>query len=238
MNFMASLESVHAKVVRAKQHYEALTTELNRYLQGKRSELLMEANLQTNTVRVVGIEGPTVPDVIPVIIGDCLQNLRSALDYLVWELVLAANSQPSEKNAFPICGTAKGFKESLRRGSLNGVPEEATTLIQDLQPYNGGDRWKETVLWILNELCNINKHRRILLTQLTASFMLGERMLPQNYARITTASGGQMEVDAEVVAFVAFNEGVVKGTEVCAVIDQIAREVWEKIAPLFVKFFY
>lgn len=234
---MASLDSIHAKVFRAKQHYESLSSELNRYFQGKAGELLMEANLQTNTIRVVGFEGPSIPTIVPLIIGDCLQNLRSALDYLVWELVLAANNQPSERNAFPICRTSKGFTESLRRGSLVGIPDEATALIQSLQPYNGGDRWNQTILWILNELCNINKHRRILLTQLNTSFMLGERACPRNYARVTAASGEKVEMDAEVVAFVAFNEGVAKGVEVCAVIDQVTREVWDNIAPLFSRFF-
>lgn len=235
---MASLESVQAKVARAKQHYIALTSQLNWYFQGKGCDLLLEANLQTNTVRVAGIEAPAIPTVIPLIIGDCLQNLRSALDYLVWELVLAANNKPNKNHAFPICGSPKCFENAKARGRLNGIDARAVALIEALQPYRAGEgRKKETGLWILDELCNINKHRRILLTELTSGFLLDGEAVPQHYAKVTAASGEDMEMDANIVALVVFNEGVVKGADVCSVLDQIAREVWENIAPLFAPFF-
>jgi len=97
---VASLESVQAKVARAKQHYIALTSQLNWYFQGKGCDLLLEANLQTNTVRVAGIEAPAIPTVIPLIIGDCLQNLRSALIIWYGNLYLL-RTQAQQNHAFP-----------------------------------------------------------------------------------------------------------------------------------------
>jgi hypothetical protein len=64
------------------------------------------------------------PDKVSLIIGDGLQNIRSALDYLVWELVLAANAEPGEKHQFPICAIPKAFKDEIRRGRLSGLSEK------------------------------------------------------------------------------------------------------------------
>jgi hypothetical protein len=98
-------DSVLCKILRAKQHYDALISELTGCLQGTSAKVVLEANPQTNTVRVIRTEGPAIPPVVSLIIGDVLQNLRSSLDYLVWELVLAAKNEPTIRNAFPICLT-------------------------------------------------------------------------------------------------------------------------------------
>ena len=95
-----------------------------------------------------------------------MRNIRSALDYLVWELVLAAKGVPNEKHAFPVCETPKAFEDSLRRKRLAELSEEMITEIEALQPYIEAVRHQDHPFWILERLCNINKHRRILLTKL------------------------------------------------------------------------
>ena len=83
-------------------------------------------------------------------VGDCLQNLRSSLDYLVWELVLSANNHPRKNNMFPICSTADAFKDAVT--NLTGCSEflsHAVTLIQNLQPYHLGQDWKKAIIAVL-----------------------------------------------------------------------------------------
>ena len=40
------------------------------------------------------------------IYGDILSNLRGALDYLAWQLVLAAGEQPTDRTSFPCVNRA------------------------------------------------------------------------------------------------------------------------------------
>ncbi len=88
--------------------------------------------------------------------GDIVMNLRSCLDYLVWELVIAADGKPSNSNAFPICDTINSFGSELQRGRLSGVDPAVVSHVEGLQPYHSGEKRNQTFLWALHEMCNMN----------------------------------------------------------------------------------
>lgn len=193
-----------------------------------------------------------IPVRVALIIGDCLQNLRTALDYLVWELVLAAQNVPGKKNAFPVCLNAKSFKEAVRNGRIDGVPEDAKRLVETLQPYLDSRGTEGNVLVVLDELTNINKHRRVLLTILNPFFTRdpivgtvrdGEVVrLPyvreaQTQATLKRGIGGQVEIDAYATVNVSFDEGAISGHEVVYVLERIATEIENGVMPLFDRFF-
>ena len=54
-----------------------------------------------------------------VLIGEILHNLRSALDHLIWQLVILETGAPptTTKTAFPIFETAAGYKSREARPS-------------------------------------------------------------------------------------------------------------------------
>jgi hypothetical protein len=192
----------------------------------------------------------SIPPCIPIIVGDCLQNLRSSLDYLVWELVIAAQGDPGEKSEFPICGTPKGFKDAIGRGFLSNVPPAAITEIEALQPYHHGQHWEKDVLWVLNKLTNINKHRRILLTLLKGGFLYGTAqtvtIAGETFAHLDPGSAKkdteislpvgmekEVKMDTQAVAFIAFDERVAKGLEVSTVLNGITQCMIEEVFPAF-----
>jgi hypothetical protein len=71
-------------------------------------------------------------------------------------------------NMFPICSTLERLTGQLpKKRRLRGVSPEAITVIQSLQPYHDGKGSDATMLSVLDDLCNINKHRRVLLTNLS-----------------------------------------------------------------------
>ena len=76
---------------------------------------------------------------ISLMIGDCVHNMRSSLDYIAWEL--AGYDITDTTTMFPIFETAAEFKEKgIRR--IKKLPSDAQTAIERLQPYNtryGGD---------------------------------------------------------------------------------------------------
>jgi hypothetical protein len=103
---------------------------------------------------------PSAEELSP-IIGDCIHNLRSALDNLAFELALAhtgasLSSKIEGDSGFPILRIEDSAKLDKM---LKGVHPDAKAIIEGLQPYN---RWKRATndpLWLLNKLDVEDKHR-------------------------------------------------------------------------------
>jgi hypothetical protein len=107
------------------------------------------------------------PDSLSLIAGDCIHNLRAALDNLAFELALAYIRGPlpsdvEKKSAFPIFTkdiaddpqSRKNFDKMTR-----GISPRAKADIEELQPYKRGDSFRSDRLWQLNELSREDKHR-------------------------------------------------------------------------------
>jgi hypothetical protein len=102
-----------------------------------------------------------VPVHISLIAGDAIYNMRSSLDQLVWSL--ARLKGIPERTAFPIIDGAVLTADKLKsfNKSLKDVPPGAVSEIAALQPHHRGAAYKSHPLWRLNEICNLDKHRRI-----------------------------------------------------------------------------
>lgn len=172
--------------------------------------------------------------------GDVITNLRSSLDYLVWELVLAHNGKPTNSNAFPICDTVNSFGSELQRGRLSGVHPTVVSHIESLQPYHSGEKCHQTFFWVLHELNNINKHRRALDVVLKnvlppadlevehlADGKTVARVNPPPMFKTSAKAGpyriveGDVQVDPKIMAFIAIQETSVEGFEACSLLTKI-----------------
>jgi hypothetical protein len=107
-----------------------------------------------------------VPSEVALTTGDSIDNLRSSLDYLVGEM---RRNGPSRHSAFPICGRADGPGGfvSLSKQKLEGVPDDAKAIIEEMQPHETrrsmADDWSTSqALRALETLWNVAKHRSIL----------------------------------------------------------------------------
>jgi hypothetical protein len=228
-------ESVRSKIIRANDHFKSLNDESIQYL-------------RSNPAKVIAQPKP-VPLRISLIVGDALQNLRSSLDYLVWELVLAENKQPTWKNAFPIHRTPERFNQTCARGRLDGVSTEAIAEIEKVQPYHQGENVEKSLLYVLDHFCNINKHRRLLLTTLRVGRADNVIIDGQAYTRVPFGDSdygteirihdkeNQMKTANQMVGFIAFNEEPAKGTEVGTVLVSMSRHLVNDVIPQFEKFF-
>ncbi len=250
---MKPLELIHNKIVRAEEHQNALCLELATYFQSNPAKIVrQEQGSPDEYIGRVETKIP-VPVKVPYIVGDCLQNARSALDYLVRELVFAANNTPTDHEMFPISDTAKGFQEAVKRGQLDGIPAEASALIEKLQPYHLGQDWEKASLRILNDLCNINKHRRIILATLRGgktSLMVneingelwGHGKIPQfdentYIGPFPINQEKQVNVNSQVFMCMTFDEGAVKGMEITSTLAGLISEIRTNVIPRFIQFF-
>jgi hypothetical protein len=93
---------------------------------------------------------------LPVLIGEIAYNLRSALDYLVFELAKLDSGSEQSGTQFPIEDDPSRFEGNVSR-FLKGVNSRHVAAIERLQPYNGCD-------WMgrLRDLSNPDKHRHFI----------------------------------------------------------------------------
>jgi hypothetical protein len=159
------LGGVFAKLDRADEHLESLETEVARFLYGNPYEVVGELNREESAWYFILRIHRAPPVRISTIIGDIAHNLRSALDHLVWQLVLASGGNPREQNAFPICLYRDTWRKAAPRRLAGLRSPTAVAEIQRLQPYlrrHASGAPVRHPLAVLNRISNIDKHRLML----------------------------------------------------------------------------
>lgn len=96
------------------------------------------------------------PDTLAAIGADVVQNLRSALDTMAYQIVLSERdgAKPDWKVYFPFSKSASDYK-GTRGGCIKGVRQEIVDAFDATEPYKGG---KGHALWQLQQISNPDKH--------------------------------------------------------------------------------
>ncbi|MCZ7587694.1 MAG: hypothetical protein M5U27_02285 [Gaiella sp.] len=160
---MASLNGVNLKLGRAEEHLDAIDAEIGRYIKSHPYIPVREYHPEPSRPDVVGlriIEAPR-PE-LALTVGDYLYNVRSALDHLAWQLVIANNGEPTNRTEFPIFKDSRTYENRVGE-KVSGMHPMAAAFIEGLQPYNRRDGSLDHPLWLLHDLCNIDKHQTTLL---------------------------------------------------------------------------
>jgi hypothetical protein len=149
-------QSVVLKIDQAKKHLDTLEKEVRSFLSRNPFAVVSEEEPRTGDL----VDKVRINESVPIhwsaIVGDIINNLRSALDHLAYELV-QANDQPTTRDtAFPISDNEAKFKANFPQ-ALDGASMTAISTIQSLKPYKGGN----DDLWRLHQLDIIDKHRAI-----------------------------------------------------------------------------
>lgn len=160
---------VWAKIDRAGEHLDALTSEIAAFVDTQTDSLIGEANSSRTQYRfVLRFSNEPPMQRWALLVGDVIHNLRSALDHLAWQLGVLRGVEPHARTEFPI------FKERgrFRKVDNNGRPSRASgwdkisslkpihrAIIEAQQPYHAGEQAKHQSLWVLQELNNVDKHR-------------------------------------------------------------------------------
>ncbi len=169
-----SLDGALAKIARAREHFDTLKEASEAGVKACAGRAAVEDSGDWKIVRISMREA--MPLRISAILGDLFHNLRSALDYVAWELVRAAGGKPGRRTYFPIYPDKNDFRrdvtEALERnegplaGLTPGGPE--WTLIESLQPYHASQpdildpnflaAWTSR-LWLISAYSRVDKHR-------------------------------------------------------------------------------
>ena len=127
-----NLVGVHAKLRRARQQTQEVTDEADRLCKDVKQDLVREVRDDADEhVWVYRGLTPKIPVAWSVIVGEILYNMRSALDHLVWQLVLANSQTPGRHNEFPIAKDLQHWEGDKAR-MLKGVSQRHQAMIDSL----------------------------------------------------------------------------------------------------------
>jgi len=249
----ATLDTAWAKLQRAQKHLQVTAKMIGRFAR-RDCGTVSKFNPKTNQFDVIA-NMPPPPNIIGLLVGDCVHNMRSALDHIVYEFVRSNPKRPAntphDRTMFPIADTKEGYLRQVNNlKRLAGVPEDVAALIDALQPYHRRDRgldYTKYPLWVLNKLENVDKHRRLMLTSAVARHAViniryqdgGETDLLQmqdvihNGAVLTSYppahDGSEVQMNGCLFVYVALNEGSelprFKGSEIVYLLNTILNQL-------------
>jgi hypothetical protein len=158
------MESVDAKMVRAKEHLDTLHSEAGVFFKSTNRKFIAKSDGRRAWI-VHYVENSIPPIRLGVLLGECVFNMRSALDNLVCGLIRTVDSHaPCKGTSFPIFSAEEDW-EKYWKECLKGVEPAAQKMIRDLQPcFRMRAAPKNDPLSMLNVLCNSDKHRAVTLT--------------------------------------------------------------------------
>lgn len=198
---MHPLDGCFAKMARADESIQVLDAEISSFLKSGVYRIVGQRDPDARQYRLVAV-GPPPPLRFSVLAGEIIHHLRSSLDHLVWQLVLANGGTPDRRTEFPISETLSQYKDACGRGKIAGVSKSAAAIIKALQPYHRGARFQHHPLWVLHEMDRIDKHR--LLVTVAVGVRTG------NELRIGSEPGGEGVI--EITNFVPA-EGFIRPSE-------------------------
>lgn len=161
---MPALADAFARLSRAGEHISEIAALADEICQAQSEATNIEAYpgqvIQPGDfAQVLSVESANTPIAgkLAVLVGDAVNSLRSALDYLVKELSTLDSGSRSARTQFPVEQTEAAFRS--RQGSfLKGLNAVHVAQIQTLQPYSG-------TVWTskLAVLSNWDKHNQLVL---------------------------------------------------------------------------
>jgi len=157
-NSLPWMESADAKMIRAHENIEGIAREINEWCASIGVKMYLKTAPDIPSPWLVVHATDYIPPIrLSILIGECVHNMRSAIDNLVCGLALTLKPTCKCRDlAFPLFKDQAEWDEKADK-PLKGIPPAAREAIRRLQP------WADTVtpnpLTILNKLSNIDKHR-------------------------------------------------------------------------------
>jgi hypothetical protein len=159
---MIDTSGIEAKIGRAEEHYSSVVDVINAWQRRSPYRLSFEKDPdgRRRTARLVVKE--EVPRDVALSIGDCVHNLRSSLDHLVWAATMARIGIPlrPDRIMFPVYDDADQWMDRAS-GSVGQLSTELQAAIEELQPFKRPDMQAVNSLRLVSRLDNADKHRML-----------------------------------------------------------------------------
>jgi hypothetical protein len=238
---------VRVKIERAKELVRDLETRLTAFKGDYPYDVISEIDAQTSQRTFRFRTRHDIPVEISLRTGEVLQNLRSALDYVVCALVEKKTPGGTTRfTGFPVFPNAQEYKAGSPR-KIHGMAKRAMHAMDLNKPYKGGT----DALWHLRQLNDREKHRLLLtagiafrvnvdtkfggsyLIQRGRSIRMGgtiiredvtppNRVFPVEDGAVFFTAPADMNVDPQFTFEIAFNEPqIIEGEPILPTIHQL-----------------
>lgn len=164
------LTTVRAKHRAAVSHLNTLQKDARRFFALPGQAVAIQRYPGQDRYGVVYLQADDLPIDWTLTLSDALNNLRSALNYLVTQIVIRQNNAPGRHNSFPLFDVESDWISQVVNpkrgpGPLGGVNQGSAEwdIIERAQPYKAGDlaTARATDLSRLQKLNNFDKHTDI-----------------------------------------------------------------------------
>jgi hypothetical protein len=149
------------KVNRAKEQFDELRAEMDAFFNAEPKPHTSIGEFDTDSW--AWIEGFQIRQPPPlrfgVILGDCVHNLRSSLDHVIWQVTLLDGGTPDDSTQFPVASKSEAQFEAMANLRIPGLSKEHRALVKRVQPYHRGDAADAHPLAVLADLSNTDKHQ-------------------------------------------------------------------------------
>lgn len=165
------LKSARVKLDWAGEKLQLVDAKLRAHLAANPYEVVREhdARVGCDVLRMKVAGKPPLPTEISNLVAEFGTALYASLDHLAWALAVAPKNERGV--GYPVCDTAKGFRESVGR-KLDGVAGAARDAIERLQPYHAPQPHAHP-LWRIHKLSNTDKHRSIIAVPYSFMYVVG-----------------------------------------------------------------
>ena len=159
-NVPGQLADAWTRLYRAKENYDVLVEEVRKFLYEYVKGMIRGWNPETEGF-VLQLRHPNeriMTGKPRALVVDIVEDLRAALDYMVFELSALNTPNLNEKlTQFVIADTKEEFDRQSRNRLRYLTDEQKTNFIEKVQPFNGNP-----MLGILRDISGQSKHRRLL----------------------------------------------------------------------------
>ncbi len=156
---MGYFTSAHLKIKWADKHIADLQAVFSRFLQTDFYRLGVDRDPDgRNVLRFESTVA--VPWETPLLIGDAVHNLRSALDHVAHAIVADAGLTPSRRVSFPFAQDRQELISTLRNGEIEAAAGQTLIdlIVDTVRPYKGGN----DALYAIHALDIVDKHKLLI----------------------------------------------------------------------------
>lgn len=154
------LHGAFAKLDRAQSLAHALRNEIDAHIRLVSGADIVRADTRTHFAWRYRVA--PYPTIWAVRLGEVVHHCRSALEHMLTAFAIAEKAA-QRRPQFPVCITRKQFRETAP-SMMRGLSKSTVQFIADLQPFAArrqGLKPRATVIYLLHELWNIDKHRNV-----------------------------------------------------------------------------
>jgi hypothetical protein len=184
---MTLFASAEEKIRRATHHTNSLKGDVARFFAEKTYEIRQVPNFETGRKQAVYRALADLPGEWPIILGEIMHNLRSALDHMITALTILEKGHALEGTEFPVFESEFDYSRVRSKGPHRGEPaagsglhkirglgSNAKAVVRSLKPFEVRKTLppqQQPALALIHALNVIDKHRSIhVVRRMTANY--------------------------------------------------------------------